>query len=236
MFVADHIGWITSSSRNWHAYAWTNVGGTVALLSNSSSAYIVLAFTGALNDQGVIIPYPPLEMHHLHAQQGKGTDNLFFQSHTETQCDEGHGGVGCLIWQFPNGFGIPLTGPLNTQAEMVDVRRLGAPTFAFVAEVAVLLAIDGLSRYPISWFQFLNPFRASNLIKYKTDTFLHAKDRDTLSWFSARARSSGVLGGLGFHSHWEWTQQCQLFRAHPQQLGLLSSPLRSTPLFLHHSP
>jgi len=229
VFVADRMRWVSSLSGSWHAYWWEDVGGTTDLLLNFSTLHIVLAFSGTLDLWGGIIAYPPLEMHHLHVQQGPRSQNLYFQSHTETQCDEGRGGTGCLVWRFPFGFGIPLTGALATNAEVVDVRRPGAPSIAFAAEVGILLACDdGLRRYPVSFFLFANPYRAKNLISFKTDTFLHAKHRDTVFWFSARTRSAGVLAGLGFHSHWEWTAQCLLLLAHPKQIGLLSRDLRPT--------
>lgn len=85
----------------------------------------------------------------------------------------------------------------------------------------MVVATAGATRItPVSGLIFGNPYRAQNLITYQTDTYLHTSSEETLFWFAARAKASGILGAVVFHSHWEWTKQCHLFLATPQQLGL----------------
>lgn len=221
ILVSERVGPIRSSSKSWHSFSWKRV---VKMEYDKIQRFIQLSVNGAIDSLGDLVPYPPLEMHHLHLHTGSWDGNIYSQTHTDTQCARADDGIGCLVWDFPADFGILLSKDLNTEGVIVDVRRPGAGAFEFWVEVGLIVRTASV-RFPVSTWMSANPFQAMNLKTFGTDTFTHAAARDTLFWHSSSIKHGGLLSPIKFHAHWEWTVQVQLFMAHPQQLGLFSALL-----------
>jgi hypothetical protein len=70
--LIDRIG-VTSHAGAWIGYYWENVGRS----AEYAPADITIAFTGAVDGDGVVIGYPPLDMHHLHVGEDLESTLMF---------------------------------------------------------------------------------------------------------------------------------------------------------------
>jgi hypothetical protein len=207
---------VTSHPGSWVTYHWLDVG----LTSQYVPASVTRAFTGAVDSNGDVIGYPPLEMHHLHV----GPDlksTLLFQSHTDTQCTAEDGGTDCLLWSIPDGYGLHFDKLLNTFGTIADVRPHGPP-LQFYIEVGIVLTTQDVGA--IAESSITNPYLARNFITHGTDTYIHDAALTSLMWFSAEIPNAGSFIMNPCHSHWDWTSELLVFKARPSQLGLTHAP------------
>jgi len=208
----------SSEPGSWITYYWADVGTTSRRLERPKS--IVQCFTGAVNAEGEVLGYPPLEMHHLHVGTNLAS-TLIFQSHTDSQLTMDNGGTDGLLLTLPDGYGMHFASPLNTVGAIVDVRSDGvdgAPALKFHIEVGVV--VSPRQTIAVSTFGFGNGFLARNVVTKGTTTYLHPAERTSLFWFSMPVRESASYPLAWCHSHWEWTSEMLFFKAHPAQLGL----------------
>eukprot|EP00873_Tetraselmis_striata_P040442 jgi/Tetstr1/460706/TSEL_005893.t1 len=160
--------------------------------------------------------------------------NLVFQSSWagDTQCKEAEGGVDCLIFSLPAGFGQKLhseNSSLPLRQMILDVREDGLEDMEFYVEVG-----ERWTRKPQTSLMHYNVLSPGNGLFH---TYPISEQSTAMNFGASLAPRSGRVMYVWPHGHWEFVDSLMVFAASPEQLGLAggSGPLDFSNLGAHYA-
>ena len=132
--------------------------GLADLLGDRGGEMWITAISlAAIDDNGHILGYPPIHIHHSHVGPHDTIGILDFVSplhfpHGETSCLEEDGGTACYMFTFPDGVGFRLTEPLVLNAMLNDVRPAGLASLSFSVELAIRYTMEPVRHNLGLWY------------------------------------------------------------------------------------
>lgn len=137
--------------HDWHTWAWPRAWGLTPDDIWATGFYFAL-----VSETGEPYGYPPLHVHHMHVTStqsffryaldrevfgqpnSNGVVGTEFDVHGDRQCFANEGGVDCQSVVFPDGFGMPLSDPMQVFGQVNDERPSGKePPLVFWVEQAL---------------------------------------------------------------------------------------------------
>jgi len=235
----ERVGPFTSMGGfDWTSFGWGDAGGFASHLDEGSVFVTGYAF-GPCDDTGSLIGLPPIHIHHSHVSSSQHLQGLFmplhqgadhhgslnsegqfaieFDLHGDRQCDEQHGGLACLGRAFPSGFGMLLSDPLQTFADLNDARGASSPPITFYAQ-----HIYRWTRQPQRRVGRMNS-GGIGASPTHDDFFLmfDTEDKEYILWGSRFMPVSARFVSLFWHTHHADTQDIWCISSSPSVLGLV---------------
>jgi len=233
MWRVHRLGAVESKvgNNNWHEFASQDVFGLDSLLQKHPTIWITALTTFPVDDNGHVLAYPPLHVHHSHFGPYRNpgvTDFIGALSfpHGDSVCRVEDGGSACFVTAFPPGHGIPLSNPMLLNAVVNDIRELNAPPMNFTLQLAIRFTLVPQKAVGLSyvghagtfWPNFAGAIAAGHQIFAQ---FNVPSDKESVVWTAFTPRASGRLLNMWLHTHQflgyeeEW-----IISATPQELGL----------------
>jgi hypothetical protein len=182
--------------------------------NNYIGFYVTNHFTGGVDLDGNILGFPPIHIHHVHCSPGvhnvyrqkylecllqkkyncSHSFSVIFEQHGDYQCLPEDGGTGCYLEDLPSDYAKLVTGPLQINGELNDVRPPNSPEMGWYYQTAIKYIPKSIadkkkaSKYnPMSFHYVWSPGRL-DLSDQSTmvNTFLAPTDKDTFIWYTVR--------------------------------------------------
>lgn len=156
----------STGDYDWLQMAWSNaLQLSEELRDYKDGLYLLQTLSVATNEQGEILNFPPVHVHHAHFTGGprnifvvspfceseKGllgmhTDvdcelekraglSWVHEMHADYGCNDAEGGVKCMIETFPDGYAKLVKNGISFDADYNDVRAGGSPTMTWYVTI-----------------------------------------------------------------------------------------------------
>jgi len=232
-------------------YAWYDAGEFSKHLKFDKVLYITAFSFAPVNQRSDFIGYPPIRLHHHHVSStqapvlndaglqvdllkkvnNEGLLAIEFDVHGDRQCHHNKGGIACLTFAYPPGYGMHLTQALNVFGSFNDVRPADSAPMEFFAQYGYRLS--GVAPRPICkivgsigegrdvagdmhggiWGVLPMLFRVGTPTEY-------------LFWSERRFLATHTITKVYYHSHHEFTADFWTVSATASELGLTKAPLQ----------
>jgi hypothetical protein len=247
-WVLERIGPFKSTGDyDWWQFAWDDTFQTRKILKEYPDGYFILNhFSGAVDANGVVLPFPPIHVHHVHCSPGTvnpyravmakcfmGEESechqayrTIFEQHGDYQCTEEDGGTRCLLEDMPHGYGKLVTTDVTINGELNDVRPKGSPELEWYYQAAIrwVPKVKAKDLTPLSMHYFWSPGRL-DLFDQSTMvvTFKAPTAYDSMIWYTGTMHYSGTLIRGKMHTHNTIFKESLFFAGTPEEIGMLGS-------------
>mmetsp|Transcript_26911 Transcript_26911/g.43048 ORF Transcript_26911/g.43048 Transcript_26911/m.43048 type:complete len:715 (-) Transcript_26911:41-2185(-) len=154
----DGGAWVVGRLGPFHSnggYDWWQLGirdvfrFSEVLKKHPEGVYFSVTFTGVVQEDGTILGYPPIHMHHIHVTPQPGVKkklpknistyvvNLAMEQHGDYQCLPQDGGVNCFFELTPNGNVKEIDRVMDLEGELNDVRVPNSETLVWYYQYAI---------------------------------------------------------------------------------------------------
>jgi len=158
---------------------------------------------------------------HWGLPNSQGVVAVEFDIHGDRQCQALFGGVDCLIRQFPQGYGMKLSDPLDTMGDVDDSRPSASSALRFFVEYAYQWT--RLRQRPVGRFIVGAGSTARHddfMLKYD----VHSPDTQYMMWDELMFPASVHIVLPFWHSHHQFTSDMWWFSGNASGIGLADSP------------
>ena len=231
-WLVQRLGSVKSNGGyNWHTFAGGDLFDLQSVLDNLSPIWITALAIFPVTEDGRLMGYPPLHMHHSHLGAFRTPGLLDYIGalsfpHGDSICRAEDGGSACFMFSLPPGHGIPVHSQLLLSAMVNDVREPNAAPISFSLELAIRYTLVAQRAVGLSFASAAADFQGGMLSSLQTGHQLFGQfnipsDNEAVLWSTMKIRASGRLLNLWLHTHpllgfeEEW-----LISGTPQELGL----------------
>jgi len=243
----------TTGGYDWLQVGWDDIFGLGKVLEgHPEGVFLVEQFMSPVFENGSMISYPPIHIHHMHIgpvpvggsyvrQRRSPFDCAVFgsarscfypdrvmETHGDYTCSDEDGGLDCRLESFPDGHGKLITSPLGIEGELNDVRAAGSEPLTWYWQVGVRWALSSSSSFgglkAASLHNMAGPGTFSPTVqKSLLFTFPTPTAYDGVFWYTGRMQNAGELLRLKIHGHNTLFAEALFFAASPQDLGLIEA-------------
>jgi len=175
-------------------YDWHTLEAEISTPTN----YMTGSFNIPISSDKVSQPIglPPLQIHHLGVWVVPNmpmSAGMFGGIGSEQQCASEDGGMDCLLFTLPQGYGVPLQHAVRINTMVNDVRPKPTKVLKFNFQMAI--------RFADAPIRVVGTFYITHWDS-KYDNGLFPKDDEfNVAWFSFKLSTSGEMATGKFHSH-----------------------------------
>lgn len=222
----------STGNYDYWQLGWSDVFGLSRILSaHPEGVMFDMGFYGPVASTGEILGHPPMHIHHIHVlpQPGVKTKmmqweyrpSLLMEQHGDYECTPGDGGFGCLFEKTAVGTVKHVTGLIDIEGELNDVRAPGSEPLEWWFQVAIHWFPKKRSLIPLSSWFMIGPGRFDITNQFSQLRVFPAPTHEpSVYWYSGRMQRSGVMVRNKLHTHNTLFHKAFWFRATPKDLGM----------------
>lgn len=243
-YIIQKIGPLVSvGNYDYWQIGWQDVWElSKTLLEHPDGIMFTESFTGAVDDNGKVLGFPPIHIHHIHVTPQPGVKykqsfadcfqarnysecawgvNLAIEQHGDYQCLEGDGGTDCLLEKTGDGYAKVLKTPVDIEGEDNDVRAPNSTPMRWWHQAVIRWFPKRAFLQPLSQHFFVGPGR-HDPADQRTDVWVFPVKTDVpqLYWYTGLMKIDGRMVRNKLHSHNTMFRNAFWFNARPEDLGL----------------